>query len=98
MKIINEFEQYLKNIKNFSINTVEIYIRYIKILIKNENDYKKLLIEINSNSNNRKRIALSAVKLYYKYTKDDRVSEIELPKKLQRYYRMWVMKNMKKWN
>lgn len=84
MEKIIEFKEYLKNIKGFSIKTIEIYVKYIEKLYENSLDYKKLLKTIESNSNNTKRIALSGVKCFYKFIKDIRYKEIELPKKISK--------------
>lgn len=81
MKRIKEFESHLKHIKGYSDKTIEIYLKYVRILEKNDDDYKKILILISKNSNNTKRVVLSAIKSYYKYIGDPRFDEITLPKK-----------------
>lgn len=81
MEAIEQFKKYIKNIKGFSDKTIDVYIKYINKLSDNFWDYNELLSEIKLNSNNTKRVALSAVKCYYKFTNDKRFEEIELPKK-----------------
>ncbi|MDK2819612.1 MAG: tyrosine-type recombinase/integrase [Mycoplasmataceae bacterium] len=81
MKTIEEFESHLKHIKGYAEKTIEVYLKYVKTLNENNNDYRKIMTLISGNSNNTKRVALSAIKSYYRYVGDLRVNEIELPKK-----------------
>lgn len=76
-----EFKKYLSNVKCYSKTTIKTYMKYIDKLEENNYDYKVMLNLHRDNSNNTKRVMLSAIKAFYKFTKDDRFYEIELPKK-----------------
>jgi integrase/recombinase XerD len=73
--------QYLKKIKNYSPKTIKIYSKYYYQLKKYNFNYKKLLLNTNKISINTKRLLIAAIKNYYKFKKDNRYNEIELPKK-----------------
>lgn len=82
--MLSDFKKYLCNVKCYSKTTIKTYMKYIDRLCQNNFDYKIMLNLHKDNSNNTKRVMLSAIKVYYKYAKDDRFYEIELPKKEKR--------------
>lgn len=75
------YTNYLINVKGFTPSTANTYMRYVNLLKESNNDYNKALAKLSNASNNTKRLALSAMKSYYKYIKDKRHLEIELPKR-----------------
>ncbi|TCG10604.1 site-specific integrase [Mycoplasma marinum] len=75
------YKEHLEKIKNHSSRTVEIYLKYANTLERYERDYKGMLIDTSEISINSRRLMLSAIKSYYKFLKDERYREIELPKK-----------------
>lgn len=79
--MLADFQSYLNNVKCYSKTTIKTYMKYIEKLSENNFDYKILLNLRKDNSNNTKRVMLSAIKAFYKYHKDERYYEIELPKK-----------------
>lgn len=80
-KQIMEYEKYLINILGYSKNTAHVYLFYIQKLLACNNDYKNFMNNNIQHSNNTKRVALSAMKNWYKYTKNNCYDEIVLPKK-----------------
>ncbi len=75
------YKKYLEKIKNHSHKTVEIYLKYAYTLERYGLDYKSMLIDSENISINSRRLMISAMKSYYKFLKDDRYKELELPKK-----------------
>lgn len=76
-----KYNEWLRNIRGYSPQTITIYTRYINELNIVKGDYKKLLKKYTTTSNTTKRLILSAIKSYYKFTHDSRINEIELPKR-----------------
>ena len=74
------YREHLEKIMFFTNKTVEIYIRYAKLLKSYELDYRKMLISVNVSINTR-RLMISAIKSYYKFIGDNRYDELILPKK-----------------
>lgn len=75
------YKNYLKNIKGYTDSTIDCYSRYIFLLKQEDLDYERVLEKMKGNSNNTKRIALAAIKNYYKFVGDTRATKIEMPKK-----------------
>ncbi|MCP4336858.1 MAG: site-specific integrase [Mycoplasma sp.] len=75
------YKKFLEKIKNYSNRTIEIYIKYAKLLERYKLNYKSMLLASENISINTKRLMISAIKSYYKFLKDERYKEIELPRK-----------------
>ena len=75
------YKEYLEKIKNYSFKTIEIYLKYAATLERYGLDYRSMLIRESTISINTRRLMLSAIKNYYKFLKDPRQNEIELPRK-----------------
>ncbi len=75
------YKEYLDKIKNHSHRTVNIYVKYAYRLERFGLDYKSMLIGSDEMSINSRRLMISAIKSYYKFLKDDRYKELELPRK-----------------
>ncbi|NQZ29227.1 MAG: site-specific integrase [Mycoplasmatales bacterium] len=75
------YKKFLEKIKNYSYRTIEIYIKYAELLERYKLDYKSMLLASENISINTKRLMISAIKSYYKFLKDERYKEIELPRK-----------------
>lgn len=80
-KDMNDFNNYLSNIKGYSKLTIKLYLKFALQLINNNYDYKLVIEKYSKSSNSTKRIILSAIKKYYLFIGDNRVNEIVLPKK-----------------
>lgn len=76
-----KYTEYLEKIKGFSFKTVEIYGRYAQELEFFDRDYRALLLSKPDYSQSTRRLIASAIISYYKFLKDVRWKEIELPKK-----------------
>ena len=80
--IINvTYIEYLNKMKNYSPKTIEIYLKHYYQLQKHDFDYKKLLLNTKDIKTNSRRLMISAIKNYYKFKKDKRYEELEIPKK-----------------
>lgn len=76
-----QYTEYLEKIKGFSFKTIEIYNKYAQELEQFDRDYKTMLISKPKYSSNTRRLIVSAIISYYKFLKDERWRELELPKK-----------------
>ena len=75
------YKEHLSKIKNYSVKTIEVYLKYASILERYELNYKNMLINTKNISINTRRLMISSIKNYYKFLNDKRYKEITLPKK-----------------
>lgn len=84
MKKLNNFKDWLINVKGYSYKTVEVYCKYAEILINHNENYFDAMKKYKYTTNNSKRVILSSFKKYYEFIDDKRKDEINLPKKEKR--------------
>lgn len=78
---LNEYRDFLIKVLGYSQKTAITYLFYVKKLTEYNMNYKVMLNSFGDQTNNTKRVILSAVKNFYQYTKNNLCNEIVLPKK-----------------